>query len=110
MLNDRFFVFVPTEYNLDVRTGSCYKFHRRGLIWPQAYMTCMAEGGHLAIINNELEAKVLSELLTKTLDKLIFSKNRHIASIGFLEWGDGGSWMTIHGEYWYVKKSCLPSD
>ncbi|KOB66830.1 Lipopolysaccharide binding protein, partial [Operophtera brumata] len=86
------------EYNLDVRTGSCYKFHRRGLTWSRAYMTCMAEGAHLAIINSEQESTVLKELFDKNPQSVIFSKLPDIASIGFLDWGDGGSWMTIHGE------------
>ncbi|KOB63853.1 C-type lectin 21, partial [Operophtera brumata] len=87
-----------TEYNLDTRTGSCYKFHRRGLPWSRAYMTCAAEGAHLAIINSAEESQVLRDLYAKNPDNLIFSKDPGIAAIGFHDWGERGSWMTIHGE------------
>ncbi|KOB78821.1 Lipopolysaccharide binding protein [Operophtera brumata] len=87
-----------TEYNLDARTGSCYKFHRRGLPWSRAYMTCAAEGAHLAIINSAEESQVLKDLYAKNPDNVIFSKDPYVAAIGFHDWGERGSWMTIHGE------------
>ncbi|KOB78577.1 C-type lectin [Operophtera brumata] len=78
------------EYNLDARTGSCYKFHRRGLPWSRAYMTCAAEGAHLAIINSAEESQVLKDLYGKNPDNLIFSKAPGIAAIGFHDWGERG--------------------
>ncbi|KOB74506.1 Uncharacterized protein OBRU01_09152, partial [Operophtera brumata] len=84
------------EYHLEKRTGSCYKFHRRGLSWSQAYMTCMAEGAHLAIINSELEAVALKELYASHPDNVISAKYVNFAGIGALDSRDGGSWMTIH--------------
>ncbi|KOB74509.1 C-type lectin 21, partial [Operophtera brumata] len=85
-----------TEYNLEKRTGSCYKFHRRGLSWSQAYRTCMAEGAHLAVINSELESVALKDLYASHPDNVIFSKYPQFAGIGVLDSRDGGSWMTIH--------------
>ncbi|KOB78576.1 C-type lectin 10 [Operophtera brumata] len=73
---------ISTEYNLDARTGSCYKFHRRGLPWSRAYMTCAAERAHLAIVNSAEESEVLKDLYAKNPDNLIFSNEPGIAAIG----------------------------
>lgn len=88
---------MSPEYNIDTRTGSCYKFHRNGLTWPAAYMTCMAEGAHLVIMNSDVESQVLKELYAKNPDSKIFAKWPQYASIGTYDAGDGGYWMTIHG-------------
>lgn len=53
-----YFYFLIAEYALDIRTGSCYKFHRVPRTWSRAFMTCTAEGGQLAIINSETESTV----------------------------------------------------
>nr|XP_034830465.1 uncharacterized protein LOC117987550 isoform X1 [Maniola hyperantus] len=49
---------VDSEYKLESRTGSCYKFHKTPRTWSRAYMACAAEGAHLAIINSDTEAQV----------------------------------------------------
>ncbi|XP_034830263.1 C-type mannose receptor 2-like [Maniola hyperantus] len=89
------------EYNLDPRTGSCYKFHRVPRNWTRAYMTCAAEGGHLAVVNSETEANVLRELFEKTPANSIISAipgiMRDIMHVGFHDWSERGVWTTIHG-------------
>ncbi|KOB65867.1 C-type lectin 21, partial [Operophtera brumata] len=87
----------------DVFPYVCYKkkttlFHRRGLPWSRAFMTCAAEGAHLTIINSAGESQVLKEIYAKNPDNLIFSKDPGTAAIGFHDWGERGSWMTIHGK------------
>lgn len=87
------------EYTLDPRTGSCYKFHTSGLIWSQAYMTCVAEGGYLAIINNDLEAAVIKEMFAKHPENSLGSIYKGSLAVGVHDWGNyGRSFMTIHGE------------
>ncbi|KOB76297.1 C-type lectin 21 [Operophtera brumata] len=56
---------VDLEYQLDVRTDRCYKFHSQAKLWEEAYRICQQEGGYLAIINSDLEATVLKELFAK---------------------------------------------
>ncbi|XP_049868663.1 macrophage mannose receptor 1-like [Pectinophora gossypiella] len=91
---------VDPEYKLESRTGSCYKFHRIGRPWPGAFKTCVAEGGHLAIINSDTEAQVLKEMYAKNPDNIVKAKYPHVASIGFNKWGETSSysWLTIHGQ------------
>ncbi|KOB70625.1 C-type lectin, partial [Operophtera brumata] len=85
-----------TEYNLDTRTGSCYKFHRRSMTWPRAYTTCIAEGGYLVIMNSDLESQVIRELYAMNPDNVIVSFAPHHAAIGIYDFGDGSYWLTIH--------------
>ncbi|CAH0398101.1 unnamed protein product [Chilo suppressalis] len=89
---------VDKEYVLDARTGSCYKFHTTGRTWRRAYMTCMAEGGHLAIINGDTEMQVIKDVFAKHPSEKIASAFKDVASIGFYSWGEHGNWYTVHGE------------
>ncbi|CAH0751162.1 unnamed protein product [Diatraea saccharalis] len=86
------------EYTLDTRTGSCYKFHPVGRTWRRAFMTCMAEGGHLAIINSDIEALVIKNIFAKYPNDKVLSPYKHVASIGYCDWGERGVWYTIHGQ------------
>ncbi|RVE45766.1 hypothetical protein evm_009566 [Chilo suppressalis] len=89
---------VDKEYVLDARTGSCYKFHTAGRTWRRAYMTCMAEGGYLAIINGDTEVQVIKDVFAKHPKEKIGSAYKDVASIGFYSWGGHGNWYTVHGE------------
>ncbi|KAJ0180358.1 hypothetical protein K1T71_003762 [Dendrolimus kikuchii] len=89
---------IDPEYTLDSRTASCYKFHSAGLIWSRAFMTCAAEGGHLAVIDTVGEHLVLKDIFAKHPPNTLFNaKDRDIAFIGFSDWGKKGTWTTIHG-------------
>ncbi|CAH0398105.1 unnamed protein product [Chilo suppressalis] len=88
---------VDREYVLDARTGSCYKFHTTGRTWRRAYMTCMAEGGHLAIINGDTEMQVIKDVFAKHPSEKIAADLKDVASIGFCSWREHGNWYTVHG-------------
>ncbi|XP_059056903.1 uncharacterized protein LOC131850625 [Achroia grisella] len=87
-----------SNYHLEPRTGSCYKFHNTCLTWHKAYMTCAGEGGHLAIINSAIEAEALKELYAKYPSNTINCRFKDSAMIGFLDWTQDSVWLTIHGE------------
>ncbi|KAL4704629.1 hypothetical protein ACJJTC_002886 [Scirpophaga incertulas] len=89
---------VDNEYIMDSRTGSCYKFHKVGRSWRNAYMTCIAEGGYLAIINSATEAEVITDVFARAPAKDIFSKYKDVASIGYYDWSEFGVFYTVHGE------------
>ncbi|XP_038211934.1 uncharacterized protein LOC119832342 isoform X2 [Zerene cesonia] len=90
---------VDREYILDNRTGKCYKFHWVARNWTSAFMTCAAEGGHLAIINSEVEATVLADLAQKyPPKKMLFTRYRHLALLGFNDWSDNIVWTTVEGQ------------
>ncbi|CAG5059613.1 unnamed protein product [Parnassius apollo] len=86
------------EYTHDSRTGSCYKFHYVGRSWPRAFMACASEGGHLAIINSDVEAQILKELFAKYPEHKISAVKKNLAHVGFYDWGERGVWSTIHGQ------------
>ncbi|XP_048483403.1 uncharacterized protein LOC119692904 isoform X2 [Plutella xylostella] len=85
---------VDHEYKLNRRTGSCYKFHQVRRNWTRAFMTCAAEGAHLAIINSDAEAKYLTTLFPPEGGTLELD----LAHLGFQDYGERGVWRTIHGE------------
>ena len=61
-------------------------------------MACSAEGGHLAIINSQLEATVLKELYAKSpVYKMVGNFRKKVAFIGFQDSGELWNWKTIHG-------------
>ncbi|XP_063533712.1 hemolymph lipopolysaccharide-binding protein-like [Cydia strobilella] len=89
------------EYQLDARTGSCYKFHLVPRTWSRAHMACTAEGGHLAVINSGAEAKVLEELFAKNPVGKLQSRapfGKDIVFIGFHDWNEHGEWLTVQGQ------------
>ncbi|XP_063617172.1 C-type lectin domain family 10 member A-like [Cydia splendana] len=90
-----------TEYHLEPRIGSCYKFHQVPRTWHQAAAACFSEGGHLAIINSPIESQVLKELFAKYPENTLRVKYPHVAMIGFWDWNEharNGEWFTIFGE------------
>ncbi|XP_028177458.1 macrophage mannose receptor 1-like [Ostrinia furnacalis] len=90
---------IDPEYNLDSRTNKCYKFHRVPRTWSRAYMTCMAEGGHLAIINSDTEATVIRELFAKNPGGVMLGSFwKDVAFMGFHDWTEHGDWRTIQGQ------------
>ncbi|XP_075986852.1 uncharacterized protein LOC142983722 [Anticarsia gemmatalis] len=87
------------EYRLDSRTNKCYKFHTVPRQFKRAHFACSAEGGHLAIINSDEEAKVLRELFAKyPAHTMIGNFWKDVAFIGFHDWDEHGDWRTIHGQ------------
>ncbi|XP_063381774.1 hemolymph lipopolysaccharide-binding protein-like [Cydia fagiglandana] len=84
-------------YKWESHTGSCYKFHGAAKTWRLALATCHSEGGHLAIINNEIESKLLKKIYKENVKNIEGAKESRHALIGFRRWDDG-EWATIHGE------------
>ncbi|KAL0811289.1 hypothetical protein ABMA28_009703 [Loxostege sticticalis] len=90
---------IDPEYTLDSRTGQCYKFHRVPRTWSRAYMTCMAEGGHLTVINSDTEATVIRELFAKNPGgAMVGNFWKDVAFVGFHDWTEHGEWRTVHGQ------------
>ncbi|XP_047995348.1 hemolymph lipopolysaccharide-binding protein-like [Leguminivora glycinivorella] len=86
-------------YTLNIKTGSCYKFHRSPQNWTQAFAACSGEGGHLAIINDNVEATAIRDLYGKYPDSAMPGNfEKQMAHIGVTDWGQQGLWVTIHGE------------
>ncbi|CAH1641628.1 unnamed protein product [Spodoptera littoralis] len=90
---------VDPEYNWDSNTTSCYKFHTVPSTFTRAHFACSAEGGHLVIINSDVEATVLSDLFAKyPPETMIGNFPKAYAMIGFYDWEERGDWRTIHGQ------------
>ncbi|KAJ8709546.1 hypothetical protein PYW08_009550 [Mythimna loreyi] len=89
------------EYFLDKRMNKCYKLHSTPRNFSRAFLACSAEGGHLAIINSDLEAKVLIDLFAKYPAKDMLGNGayfwKEVAFVGFYDWGFG-DWKTIEGQ------------
>ncbi|KAM3956941.1 C-type mannose receptor 2-like [Aphomia sociella] len=86
------------KYYLESKTGNCYKFHNTCQSWRRAYMTCVAEGGHLAIINSIEEADLLQKLYAKYAAAEIPCKYNHLVLLGFWDWNEDETWLTINGD------------
>ncbi|XP_028161367.1 macrophage mannose receptor 1-like isoform X4 [Ostrinia furnacalis] len=91
---------IDPAYTFEQSTGSCYKFHRLGRSWRRAQMTCLAEGGYLAIPNSDQEATILKNLIAQNpANTIIVTSNfRDVVSIGFLDWDQKGTWYTVNGQ------------
>lgn len=63
-------------------------------------MTCMAEGGHLTVINSDTEATVIRELFAKNPGgAMVGNFWKDVAFVGFHDWTEHGEWRTVHGKY-----------
>ncbi|RVE45770.1 hypothetical protein evm_009570 [Chilo suppressalis] len=89
---------IDNDYFLESRTGSCYKFHRVGRTWRNAYMTCMAEGGHLAIVNSKTELEVIKEIFARYPPDTRMAQSKEGVSIGIHTWGEDRVFYTVHGQ------------
>ncbi|XP_026325290.1 C-type mannose receptor 2-like [Hyposmocoma kahamanoa] len=88
------------EYKYYEKTGQCYKFHLHPQSWSNAYKICLAEGGHLAIINSAEEAKVISSIFEQHPSNTMLTKWRGTLLLGFKKLH--GTWGTIQGEFLYL--------
>lgn len=82
---------------MDNKTGSCYKLHSKILPWSEAFKTCAAEGGYLAVINSDEEAELVKNILAKQSSKNFKAKYCNEFYIGYHDWGQLHNYMTIHG-------------
>nr|XP_049705778.1 secretory phospholipase A2 receptor-like [Helicoverpa armigera] len=77
------------KYRLNKATGNerCYKFHSEFRTWSEAHRICLAEGGHLAIIDDQ----------AANIIKNLFPPNYSVAFIGLRKWKHD-TWLTVHGQ------------
>ncbi|XP_026318382.1 secretory phospholipase A2 receptor-like [Hyposmocoma kahamanoa] len=87
---------IDHEYKYYETTEQCYKFHRHPQTWPEAYKICLAEGGHLAVINKAEEAKVISSIFEEHPAYTMLSNYKDSLLLGFKKLQ--GTWTTIHGQ------------
>nr|CAD7262198.1 unnamed protein product [Timema shepardi] len=73
-----------------------YKFHTLGHTWEEARKACAQEGAHLAIINNEAEAKLVQQMFNQNPKKQNVSHS-DFAMIGFHDRFVEGQYITIFG-------------
>ncbi|KAL0892682.1 hypothetical protein ABMA27_014401 [Loxostege sticticalis] len=88
---------VDNGFELDNRTGSCYKAVNKEVTWSEGFMICARAGAHLAVVNSEIEAKVIWELGKELVLKSPKARWNFV-NIGFRAWGEPRTWMTIHGQ------------
>ncbi|XP_075987260.1 macrophage mannose receptor 1-like [Anticarsia gemmatalis] len=81
---------TDTEYKLVQSTGSCYKHYAQRRTWDEANIMCTAEGGYLVILNDEHEARVITEGF--------YSEDRLPVYIGLRDFNDNDTWTSVHGD------------
>nr|CAD7425410.1 unnamed protein product [Timema monikensis] len=74
-----------------------YKFHTQAQLWEDARRTCAREGAHLAIINNEVEAKALQQIFAR-YPSAVGANNNDYAFIGVNDINVEGQYVTIFGQ------------
>ncbi|XP_075984556.1 killer cell lectin-like receptor subfamily F member 1 [Anticarsia gemmatalis] len=78
------------QYKFIAATGSCYKMHTVLLPWNDAFKICRAEGGHLVVINDELEQQEVNKLITWSQEWV---------SVGLRQYKGTGDWMSVQGDH-----------
>ena len=81
---------VPVGY-VHLPGHGYYKYHTTRQEWNAARITCQSEGGHLAVLNSEAEAKFIAKIPTASY---------HWAFIGMHDYFKEGQWITIFGEFY----------
>lgn len=86
------------EYKHQLSTGSCYKVHKELKIWNYANTVCLSEGGYLAILNNEVEAKLISNMIPEVTVPWTQNRDWQGLYIGVHDWTHNGTWLTYDGQ------------
>lgn len=86
------------EYQLDVSTGSCYKVHTKPRTWSDANSMCVTEGGSLAILNDDEEARAILNMFSDIAMNSTEFKEYNSLYVGLQDWDKTGSWLSIRGE------------
>ncbi|CAH0719678.1 unnamed protein product, partial [Brenthis ino] len=89
---------TDTAYQLDKRTGNCYKFHAEAKSWVEGFETCFAEQAYLAIINSYAESQILTDIFANHPSNTIYADHPNVMNIGMIDWEHNREWYTIHGE------------
>nr|AQY54446.1 immulectin 10 [Hepialus xiaojinensis] len=86
-------------YFPDAAGDKCYKLHLEPKTWSEAFTICHAEQSYLAIINNDVEAKLLKETLAKhPKDTLKGNFYKDGAYLGFHDQFTEGEFVTVFGQ------------
>ncbi|XP_076382476.1 uncharacterized protein LOC117225762 [Megalopta genalis] len=75
-----------------------HKFHSRSVTWNDARRTCYDEGGHLAIINSNAEAGVLTAIFNRASSSVKGAAYPDEAFLGIHDLYAEGNWVTILGD------------
>ena len=81
-------------YQFKQYTGSCYKPHYEKQTWFTAYNICAAEGGHLVVLDDREEARIVKAMFPPQTGEVDDWVQFHI---GLRAWGDSRTWITING-------------
>ncbi|PSN42392.1 hypothetical protein C0J52_21652 [Blattella germanica] len=79
---------IPDGYISFPSVDGYYKYHTTAKNWNDARETCISEGAHLAVMNSETEARLLSSLLPANF----------FGWIGMHDLYQEGKWVTIFGK------------
>uniref|UniRef100_A0A1V1FIQ9 Putative LPSBP2 isoform A n=1 Tax=Reticulitermes speratus TaxID=60591 RepID=A0A1V1FIQ9_9NEOP len=71
-----------------------YKLHTTPRTWEEAWRSCAFEGGHLAIVNSETEARVLQMMFARN-PKIVGSTQNDYAFLGAHDMFSEGQFTTI---------------
>lgn len=82
------------QYKLQPSTGSCYKLHKELKNWRDANSVCISEGGYLAILNNDLEARMLMNMIPENTGTWPHEQGWRGMYIGLHDWTHSGNWLT----------------
>ncbi|NP_001124371.1 C-type lectin 17 [Bombyx mori] len=74
----------------------CFYMHTEPQTWYQAYMTCLASGGHLLIVNDRNEAKYVRDLFKETPERRV--PDNEFAFLGFSDLFQRHNFKTIHDQ------------
>ncbi|KAJ4446197.1 hypothetical protein ANN_12891 [Periplaneta americana] len=84
---------IPADYELIPELGY-YKFHTSLKTWHEALKVCEEEGGHLAVLNSEREAKALGIFWDRN-PKFGDTEQSKWAHVGFHDSYKEGEYVTI---------------
>ncbi|KAL0849929.1 hypothetical protein ABMA28_011854 [Loxostege sticticalis] len=85
-------------YNLNWTLGpndTCYMTHQEPQNWFDAYSTCLASGGHLAVINGPEEAEYIRRTYKEIGERRIPTND--VAFVGFSDLFQRHHYRTVHG-------------
>nr|CAL25134.1 immulectin III [Manduca sexta] len=91
---------IDTGYQLNAKTGHCYKFHEIRHVVVVGVPEVYREGGQLVVINSAEEADVVKALFAKYPAKSIKkgSEPVNVIFVGFRDLNQSNVWRTINGQ------------
>lgn len=84
------------DYHYTPGVGA-HKLHTRAVAWNEARKMCIDEGGHLAIVNSQLEAHMLMKMFERS-GPVKGASYGDMAFLGIHDLYKEGEWVTIQGD------------